>query len=70
MTPLAVGLALGLVASLGATRLLASTLAHVSPLDPLAFGGAIAVLVAAGTLGCWLPARRAISVDPVVVLRR
>ncbi len=69
MTPVAVGLLLGLAASLGVNRILESQLVGVSPYDPLTMAGALLVLIAVALAGCHLPARRAIRVDPVVALR-
>ena len=70
MTPLAIGLAAGLAAAFGVNRLLASLLVGVSPADPLTLAGSCAALVVAAAVGCWLPARRALRVDPVVALRQ
>ncbi len=67
--PLEIGLVVGLAGSLAVNRLLKSTLVHVSPFDPLTFVIAASVLVMSATLGCWIPARRAMNVDPVVALR-
>jgi putative ABC transport system permease protein len=64
-----IGLVLGLAAAFGVTRLLSALLAGVSPTDPLTFGLVAAVLLGAATLGCLMPARRAMRVDPVVALR-
>ncbi|HEY3444458.1 MAG TPA: ABC transporter permease [Paludibaculum sp.] len=64
-----IGVVLGLVAAFGATRLLGALLFGVSPLDPLTYTGVSAVLAAAALLACYLPARRAASVDPVTALR-
>jgi putative ABC transport system permease protein len=69
MLPLGLGLAIGIAASLGVTRVLKSMLVHVSTTDPLAFAGAVFVLALAAALGCLLPARRALRVDPVAALR-
>ncbi len=63
------GVAIGLLASLAATRLLAGMLFGVSPLDPLTFAAVVAVLVAAAALASFVPARRATRVDPMVALR-
>jgi putative ABC transport system permease protein len=64
-----VGLALGVAAALAVVRLLASLLYAVRPSDPLTFL-VIAVLLASVTLlACYVPARRAMRVDPVVALR-
>jgi len=70
MRPLALGLGIGLVLALGVTRVLRIVLAGVSPFDPVTFLGVVVVLVLAGALGCAIPARRAIRVDPVAALRR
>jgi hypothetical protein len=64
-----IGLALGLVLALGATRLETSMLFGVRPLDALSLSCAIAVLAIAITLAAWLPARRAASIDPMQALR-
>ena len=69
MLPLAIGLTVGLVASFAVNRLLTSLLVQVSPADPITLAVASAVLILAGTLGCLVPARRAMRVDPVVALR-
>jgi len=64
-----VGLVAGLSASLALTRILASQLFAVSALDPLTFASVAVVLIAVATAACYIPARRAMSVDPVVALR-
>jgi predicted permease len=64
-----VGLASGLIASVGLTRFLQSQLYDVSPTDPLVLGTALLLLSIVALLACWLPARRAAKVDPVVALR-
>jgi len=69
MLPLAIGLAIGLTASFAVNRLLRSMLVQVSPTDPITLVVASTVLILAGTLGCLIPARRAMQVDPVVALR-
>ena len=63
------GVAVGLLASFAATRLLTGMLFGVSPLDPLTFAVVAAVLVAAALLASIIPARRATRVDPMVTLR-
>jgi predicted permease len=64
-----IGLALGIVLALGATRLETSMLFGVPSLDTLSITGALAVLAIAITLAAWLPARRAASIDPMQALR-
>jgi hypothetical protein len=70
LTPVAVGLVVGLAVSLGVNALLRSQLIGVEPYDPLTMAAASAVLVIVGVLACRVPARRAMSVDPAVALRR
>ena len=64
-----IGLVAGVVASLGAGRARSSLLFQVSPFDPATLGGASVVLVAVALLACYLPARRAMRVDPLAALR-
>ncbi len=69
MLPVGLGLLLGLAAALGVTPILRSQLVNVSPTDPTSFIIAAATLIVFATLGCWIPARRALRVDPVIALR-
>jgi ABC-type antimicrobial peptide transport system permease subunit len=64
-----VGLAIGLGLFVAVSRLLASRAYGVSALDPASLIGAAAILIAATIAAAWLPARRATSVDPMIVLR-
>jgi predicted lysophospholipase L1 biosynthesis ABC-type transport system permease subunit len=64
-----VGVAVGLAAALGLTRLMASLLFGVSPFDPLTFGGVAVALSLIALLASWIPAHRAASVDPTEALR-
>ncbi|HKW88161.1 MAG TPA: ABC transporter permease [Candidatus Acidoferrales bacterium] len=63
------GAALGVVASLWLTRFLANLLFQVKPLDAVSFAGGILILLTAALAACWIPARRAMRVDPMVALR-
>ena len=63
------GIAVGVVISLIATRLLASLLFGVHAIDAVAFSGSAIVLAAAAFAACYLPARRATRLDPITVLR-
>jgi predicted permease len=65
----AVGVVVGLVASIVGGRLVASLLFGVSAIDPLTLGSVVAVLAAVAALASWLPARRAGRVDPLVAMR-
>ncbi len=65
----ALGLLAGLLAALGATRLMASALYGVRSTDALTFFGAVPVLAVAALLGCYGPARRATRVEPMTALR-
>jgi putative ABC transport system permease protein len=64
-----VGLVAGLVIAFVAMRLMASLLFDVSAHDPLIFGGVTLILATAAVLACYIPARRAARVDPLVALR-
>ena len=66
---LASGILIGLFASYGLTRFMASQIWGVSATDPWTFGAVVALVLAAGLAACYLPARRATEVDPLVALR-
>jgi len=60
---------IGIAGALGLTRLMRDLLYGVSPLDPLTFSAVAAVLMAVAVAACYLPAARAMRVDPIVALR-
>jgi ABC-type antimicrobial peptide transport system permease subunit len=64
-----VGAAAGLIAAAVLTRLMSSLLFGVKPLDPVTYGAVPVVLLAAAALASYLPARRAMRIDPVEALR-
>ena len=66
---IAAGLAFGMAGSLWAVHFVEALLFQVEARDPATFAGAAGVLVAAGVLAAWLPARRAARLDPATVLR-
>lgn len=69
MALIVAGVLLGIAASLGLTRFLTSMLFDVMPSDPATFALVITLLIIVGALACWIPARRAMRVDPMVALR-
>jgi predicted permease len=70
LLPVGIGLCLGLGAAFAATRVLGGLLSGVSPTDPVTFGAVALVLLVAAGIGCTIPARRAVSVDPMTALRQ
>ena len=64
-----VGVVIGLLASVAATRVLANQMWGVSPRDPITLVAAVSVMTLAGLAACYFPARRATRVDPMVALR-
>ena len=64
-----IGVAIGLPCALAATRLIAHMLFGVTPYDPITLGAVAIALVAVGALASYIPARRAMHVDPMVALR-
>ena len=63
------GVGIGIVVALGVTRLVSSMIFGVTPYDPLTFLVVATILVAVALLACFIPARRAMRVDPMIALR-
>jgi predicted permease len=69
MLVILIGLGVGLGGSLASTRVLSSLLFGVTATDPLTFAGVITLLALVALAACWIPARRAVRVDPMTALR-
>jgi ABC-type antimicrobial peptide transport system permease subunit len=66
---LAVGVAIGVAASYATDRLVATQLSGTAPQDPWTTAGAVLVISVVSLAACYVPARRALRVDPITVLR-
>ncbi|HUJ30050.1 MAG TPA: ABC transporter permease [Candidatus Acidoferrum sp.] len=64
-----IGVVIGLGGALALTRLMSNSLFGVSSYDPVTFAGVAALLVAVAAMGCFVPAQRAMRVDPLIALR-
>ena len=64
-----IGLIIGLLGALVLTRLMTTLLFEVSPTDPITFGVVVLCLIVTALLACYIPARRATKVDPLIALR-
>jgi putative ABC transport system permease protein len=69
LTPALVGLVIGIAGALSLTRLLSGVLYGVNPRDPLTFAAVSLILIGVALLACYIPARRAARVDPMLSLR-
>ena len=65
----AFGILAGILGALALTRLISSVLFEVSAFDPATFAIGVVVLIVLILLACWLPARRAAKIDPIITLR-
>ena len=66
---LAVGSVVGLILGILASRVLSSIVYQATPRDPLVLGGVVLAMALLGLLATWIPAQRALSVDPLILLR-
>ena len=69
LTLAAMGVAGGLIGAWGVTRFISTLLVNVTPTDPLSFAGVAVFLTLVALLASYIPARRAMAVDPIVALR-
>ena len=65
----AIGVAIGIGGAFALTRTMQSLLFGVSTTDPMTLAGVVLLLAAVSAFACWVPARRATKVDPLVALR-
>ena len=66
---LAIGSAVGLILGLLTARVLAFIVYQATPRDPLVLGGVVLAMMLLGLVATWIPAQRALSVDPLILLR-
>jgi len=66
---LAIGSAAGMILGLLATRVLASIVYQATPRDPIVLAGVVLTMLAVGLVAAWIPARHALAVDPIILLR-
>ncbi|MGH9621532.1 MAG: FtsX-like permease family protein, partial [Bryobacteraceae bacterium] len=69
MKPILIGIAIGLAGSLAITRLMAGLLFEVKPFDIASYATVTVLILTTALIACWLPARRALRVDPAAALR-
>ena len=70
LTLVGIGVVLGIAGSLGISQVLANQVWGVSPRDPATLGSVIAAMLVAALAACYVPARRAMKVDPMIALRQ
>jgi putative ABC transport system permease protein len=69
LAPVGVGILLGAATSIGVGQLMAGVLFGVTPIDPVSLAGASGILTLAAATACYLPARQARRIDPLIALR-
>lgn len=69
MSLTAVGLVIGVLGAAGFARAISTLLFGIPPFDPLTYAGVVLGLTGVALLACWVPARRAARVDPVIAMR-
>jgi putative ABC transport system permease protein len=69
MCPVLAGLTVGLICALFVSRFISSELYGVAPHDPLTISAVVSLLLVVAMFACWIPARRAAKIDPLIALR-
>jgi len=70
MRPILIGIGVGLAGAVGLSRFVSSLLFNIKPVDPVTYGAVVLLVMVAALLSCYVPALRALRIDPVAALRQ